>query len=291
GWNPGHLQRPVSRDDFSSLYLKYGVSPGNRIPLWQLVYHDCLASTWYWGDSPGWFYEIAPEISDLKDVQTILYGAMPLFWRDSHRGYDWSQNKDRWMESYYLTVKFHEAVFGEQMVSHTFVTDDRMVQKTEFKNGAVALVNFGSKNYRAELGRKELTLPPNGFHAKAPGVEQGRLVQNNTVMTFVKTKDFFYYKSTGKCPSEPLSIAGEIVLFRLDETRWNLLFKPESPDDRIDITTVGEFMGWGRFKIHPLSKDWEIKDALLSGDTDDIPLPGGAYALIKQQEATNEAIQ
>ena len=67
GWNAGHLRAPVSRADFSPEYLKYGL-PTQRIPFWELVYHDCVATTWYWGDSAGWFGKVAPEIKTLKDL-------------------------------------------------------------------------------------------------------------------------------------------------------------------------------------------------------------------------------
>jgi hypothetical protein len=279
GWNPGHLQRPVSRDDFSPLYLKYGVNPANRIPLWQLVYNDCLVSTWYWGDSPGWFYETAPEISEQKDLETILYGALPLFWRDDYRGYNWSKHKNRWMESYYLTVKLHEAVFGQQMVSHQFVTNDRLVQKTEFKNGAVVLVNFRAENYQTGLDGQTVTLPPNGFYAEAPSIEQGRIVQNGAVRTFVKTKDLFYCKSDEAVPGDPLSIAGELVLFRLDDSRWNLLFRPASPLVQLDAAACAKFIGWEHFKIYPLSANWETGGELAAEGSAPLLLNGGNYAI------------
>jgi len=280
GWNPGHLQRPVSRDDFSPLYLKYGVNPANRIPLWQLVYHDCAMSTWYWGDSAGWFYEVAPEISEQKDLETILYGALPLFWRDDYRGYNWSKHKDRWLESYYLTVKFHAAVFGQQMLSHTFITDDRLVQKTEFKNGALVLVNFRSENYRTELDGQPITLPPNGFYAKAPGIEQGRILQNGAVWTFVKAKDFFYSKSNAASQTAPLAVAGEVVLFRLDDNRWNLLFRPASRLDQLDAAACEKFIGRGHLKVYPLSTNWEIGAEIKSDGTAPLRLNSGNYAII-----------
>jgi len=282
GWNPGHLQRPISRNDFSPLYLKYGVNPANRIPLWQLTYNDCVASTWYWGDSPGWFYELAPEITDQKDLMAILYGALPLFWRDNYRGYDWNKNKVRWMESYYLTVKFNEAVFGQQMVSHAFLTEDRQVQKTEFKNGGVALVNFGTDPYETVLDGRILLLPPNGFYAKAPGIEEGRLVQNGSTITFVKSRDLFYWKSDRAVPGEDLSVAGKLVLFRLDENRWNLLFTPERADDRLDAGKLEKALGWKEFEARPLSPTWEPGEPVKDSGNHEMLLPGGTYALMKK---------
>ncbi len=285
GWNPGHLQRPVSRDDFSSLYLKYGVDSASRIPLWQLVYHDSLVSTWYWGDSPGWFYEIAPEISDRKDVQTVLYGAMPLFWRDSHRGYNWSKNKDRWLESYYLTVKFHEAVFGEQLLSHEFLTADRLVQKTQFSNGAVVVANFQDGPYKINLNGRERVLPPNGFYAAAPGVEEGRLIQNGKIVTFVKTKDLYFFQSLEPCPDEVLSIAGELVLFQLEPGRWNLLFHPVEDRAPLDLAGLKKKIGATHFKLCSLTPEWEAGEEIATGNADTLMLNRGAYAMVVESGA------
>lgn len=278
GWNPGHLQRPLSRKDFSPLYLKYGVDPTNRIPLWQLTYNDCVASTWYWGDSPGWFYDVAPEITDQKDLITILYGALPLFWRDNYRGYDWGKNKDRWMESYYLTAKFNAAVFGQQMLSHVFLTKDRQVQKTEYKNGGMSLVNFGKAPYETEIDGKKLLLPPNGFYAKAPGIEQGRLLRDGTQVTFVKSDDLCYFKSDKACSGEYFPVAGKVVLFRLDDNRWNLLFHPVHPDDKLNAEKLPAVLGWGEFDICPISSSWEPGKPL---DDASGLLSAGAYALVK----------
>jgi hypothetical protein len=292
GWNPGHLQRPVSRDDFSSLYLKYGVDSANRIPLWQLVYHDSLVSTWYWGDSPGWFYEIAPEITDLKDVQTVLYGAMPLFWRDSHRGYDWSKNKDRWLESYYLTVKFHEAVFGEKMVSHEFLTADRLVQKTVLGNGATVTANFQKVPYKIQLNGQEWVLPPNGFYAAAPGVTEGRVLQKSgSVVTFVKSSDLYYCKSDAPFDFSGISIQGEIALFQLDDHRWNLLIHDGSAPVQLSAARLGELTGLPRLKIQTLTSDWQAAQDVPAGADEIYLLEAGAYSISVERDLRKENVK
>ncbi|MEI6605069.1 MAG: glycoside hydrolase [Verrucomicrobiota bacterium] len=109
GWNAGHLRAPVSRDDFSPEFLKYGL-PTQRIPFWELVYHDCVATTWYWGDSAGWFWKVAPEIKTMKDRITLLYGDMPLLW--SEVKFDWKNDSAEHLETYYLTVPSMRDKFG-----------------------------------------------------------------------------------------------------------------------------------------------------------------------------------
>ncbi|QHI68715.1 glycoside hydrolase [Tichowtungia aerotolerans] len=279
GWNPGHLRSPKSLDDFSPLYLKYGVSPKNRIPLWQLVYHDCSDSTWYWGDSPGWFYELAPEISAQKDLTAMLYGASSLFWRDDFRGYGWPKNQKRFMESYYLTAKFHEAVFGHQMVSHEFVTADRLVQKTKFDNGAEVWVNYGETPVDIRVKGQTRMLAPMGFYAHASGTEQGRLIEGGAAVTFIKTDGFYWCRSDQRRASDALSVDGKIVLFRLDKTRWNLLFRPAQPQGRIDLDAVRAFIGQENITLSSLSGEWEVGDVVELDAGGPAVLDGGNYAV------------
>ena len=39
-------------------FLKFQVGHFYRIPLWELVYHDCVVAQWYWGD----YNNKAPEV-------------------------------------------------------------------------------------------------------------------------------------------------------------------------------------------------------------------------------------
>ena len=46
------------------------LNPEIRVPLWGLVYHGCLQSYWYWGDSANHM----PELMGLRDAFCTLYG-------------------------------------------------------------------------------------------------------------------------------------------------------------------------------------------------------------------------
>ncbi|MBQ9914621.1 MAG: hypothetical protein IJO50_00605, partial [Clostridia bacterium] len=48
--------------------LEYGLNPRYRVPLWELVFHDCQAAYWYWGDSSN----AMPSLAKLRDAFNVL---------------------------------------------------------------------------------------------------------------------------------------------------------------------------------------------------------------------------
>jgi len=119
---------------------KYQLGHKYRLPLWELVYHDCVVSQWYWGD----YNNKLPALWDQRDLFNALYGTPPMFMfsRDF-----WQQNKDRFVQSYRNTCTVARAVGYSEMIDHAFLTDDRSVQRTRFANGVTVTVNFGDKPF------------------------------------------------------------------------------------------------------------------------------------------------
>jgi hypothetical protein len=172
-WPSGHLIRPKTKDEQFDrpggerypkwdVYAKWGIGHEYRIPLWELVFHDCVVSTWYWGDSNDFLLAAAPEITAKKDAFNVLYGTMPMLW--AGRNGSWPGDRETFLRTYRNVSKLHEAVATSEMLSHRFVTPDRAVQETRFANGTIVLVNFGEKPYTA--GRR--VLQQNGFLIKGP---------------------------------------------------------------------------------------------------------------------------
>jgi hypothetical protein len=117
-------------------FLKYQVGPTYRIPLWELVYHDCTVAQWYWGDATN----KAPEVWDQRDLLNILYGTAPLLMFDKDR---WSHNKARMLQTYQNVCKWIRKVGYDEMLSHEDLTFDHTVQKTTWSSGRSVTVNFG----------------------------------------------------------------------------------------------------------------------------------------------------
>jgi hypothetical protein len=139
GYKIGVYQTPTP--DF----LKYQIGVGYRIPLFELVYHDCMVSTWYWGDASNQ----EPEVWRQRDLWNILYGTNPIYILDSTR---WASTKDRVVQSYTDVSKADRAVGYAQMVDHKFLTADKTVQETLWSNGVAIIVNLGQTPFKTKAG-------------------------------------------------------------------------------------------------------------------------------------------
>jgi hypothetical protein len=136
----------------------YQVGPTRRIPLFQLVYHDCVASSWYWGDSSN----RVPEFWDERDLINALYGTMPLWIIDRAR---WNAGKARFIESYRRGSGVARATGYSEMLDHRFLTADKKIQSTSFEDGTLVYANWGKKDYALPNGE---AIPARGFIALFP---------------------------------------------------------------------------------------------------------------------------
>jgi len=141
--------RDMSRiwDEVPERVAKFQVGHKYRLPLWELVYHDCVVAQWYWGD----YNNKLPAIWAKRDLFNILYGTPPMFM--FNRQY-WNQNKDRFAMSYKDICSVARAVGYAEMTDHRFLTPDRDVQQTRFSNGVTVTVNFGDKPYSLPDGKQ-----------------------------------------------------------------------------------------------------------------------------------------
>jgi hypothetical protein len=117
-----------------------------RLPLWELVYHDCVVAQWYWGD----YNNKIPELWDRRDLWNALYGTPPMFMFNRAI---WSEHKQRFVQSYQTATPVARATGYCEMLSHKWLTDDHSVQQTEFANGVKVTVNFGDRDFEMEGGR------------------------------------------------------------------------------------------------------------------------------------------
>jgi len=124
---------------------KFQLGHKYRLPLWELVYHDCVMAQWYWGD----YNNKLPSLWDKRDLFNILYGTTPMFMFNRET---WESNKERFAKSYKNVCNVAREVGYYEMTDHRFLTPDRDVQQTTFANGTKIIVNFGDKAYRLPDG-------------------------------------------------------------------------------------------------------------------------------------------
>jgi len=152
GYDLCSVKKP--QDDF----LRFQVGPFYRIPLFELVFHDCVVDYGYWGDSSNRL----EDFWDVRDLFNALYGTPPIWIMDPDR---WARDKDRFVQSYRTATEVARRTGYSEMLSHEFLTEDHTVQSTSFADGTKVWVNFGKKAYRLPDGGK---LKPGGWKAVYP---------------------------------------------------------------------------------------------------------------------------
>ncbi len=141
--------------DVPEEYVRNQLNMAIRVPLHKLVYHDSVLMTWRWNHTPNRWRQ--PDRWDDWDLLHLLYGGMPIFVVDED---NIGEKGERVLQSYHTICDFTEKVGGHEMVSHRFLTPDRMVQETRFANGHGVIVNFSQdKPFECEQG----TIEPRSF--------------------------------------------------------------------------------------------------------------------------------
>lgn len=143
-------------DEVPATVRQFQLGHDYRIPLWELVYHDCVVSHWYWGD----YNNKLPALWDKRDLFNILYGTAPMF---LFKRNFWEKNKDRFVQTYRNVCPVARSVGYSEMTDHRFLTPDRAVQQTTFANGTVITVNFGDTPYSLPNGA---VVAPSGFNVQ-----------------------------------------------------------------------------------------------------------------------------
>lgn len=153
--NAGRDIQKVWTNEPPERLIKYQMGERYRLPLWELVYHDCLCAHWYWGD----YNNKIPSVWDKRDLFNVLYGTMGMFLLNSRQ---WAADRDRFVNSYRMTSPVARATGYSEMTSHVYLTADRTVQRTKFSDGTIVTVNFGDNPFTMPEGG---TLAPRSHSA------------------------------------------------------------------------------------------------------------------------------
>ncbi len=132
-------------DEVPERLAKYQVGEAYRLPLWELVYHDCVVAQWYWGD----YNNKLPKVWRKRDLFNALYGTPPMYPFD---GAQWEAKKAQFAASYQVAAPVARATGYHEMTDHQILTPDRTVQRTVFANGVTVTVNFGERPHRMPDG-------------------------------------------------------------------------------------------------------------------------------------------
>lgn len=132
-------------DEIPPIIPNYMLNPRHRLPLWELVYHDCTVSYWYWGDSSNG----CPELMPVRDLFNALYGLPPLY---SLNVTQWTQLREDIAASYKRAAAVAQKVALLPMTAFEWLTEDRLVQRTVFGDRYQVTVNFSDEPYEGAEG-------------------------------------------------------------------------------------------------------------------------------------------
>jgi hypothetical protein len=156
---PFHIERPA---DYERYMLAFNYGPQNRVPLFQLVFHDAVVCTRRWNDH----YGRDLNLWRLSDLMSIAYGTPPIL---KFRGDDtphvlkeaFASVRDAYMRTCRDVCGWHERIGFDEMADHRFLTKNRLVQETRFSSGHAVVVNFGSEVWDDDRG---FQVPAKEFH-------------------------------------------------------------------------------------------------------------------------------
>lgn len=145
--------RPFSLPD---PYIRVQFDPTIRVPLRELVYHDCSWVTWRWNHTPNRWDK--REWWDDWDLIHLISAQMPIFILNAR---DWEGSQERVLQTYRNVCGFLDNVGGVEMIDHCFLTPDRTVQESRFANGWSVIVNFShDRSFTTADGQ---VIAPRGF--------------------------------------------------------------------------------------------------------------------------------
>lgn len=121
-------------------YYAYCINEALRVPLYELVYHDAVVTSWRWEDGNHHY----PELWWKKDLFNMLYGSAPLWSLDLPR---WEAFENTFIRSYREICPWLAQIAYDEMIDHEFVTPDGRIQRSDFSSGRSIVVNFSDADY------------------------------------------------------------------------------------------------------------------------------------------------
>ncbi len=122
------------------------LNPRLRIPLWELVYHDCAVNYYYWGDSSN----SCPELMETRDLFCALYGFPPIYSVDVS---GWKRLKSQIAASYARATESAYATALSPMIGFERLSEDALIQRSVFENGVTVTANFSQMPYHTDNGK------------------------------------------------------------------------------------------------------------------------------------------
>ena len=114
--------------------------PGQTVPLWSLVFHDAQVGIRPVNTSRAGRLSAADVHRQCMD--NMLWGFANTFWFKSIE--DWRQQRDIFIETMYVD-DWHARIAKDELVRHQFLTEDCLVEQSEFSSGVAIAANYAEE--------------------------------------------------------------------------------------------------------------------------------------------------
>jgi hypothetical protein len=134
---PAMFLKPVPLpDDYRAIYF----DPRLRIPLFQTAFHDSVITTHHWSRPSLKF----PNVRRTDELLELLYNVPPLYHLTPD---ELEKNSNLLTRHYRFFSPLHLQTALLPMTSFSWLTSDRLVQKTSFGNAIEMIANFRNVPY------------------------------------------------------------------------------------------------------------------------------------------------
>lgn len=140
-WQPGYapkilLQAYNAPDEF----IRGSYNPRYRLPLYEVVFHDSVITTDRWE-----LNELKiPAIRKIKALLQNLYNVPPIWVLDQKT---LQKNKKYFLDYYNFFFPLHQMAGIEALTKFDWLTDDHLIQQTQFGNRLILTANFSDRAY------------------------------------------------------------------------------------------------------------------------------------------------
>ncbi|WP_348922297.1 glycoside hydrolase [Enterococcus rotai] len=127
------------KEEYKAIYT----DPVYSLPLYKLVYNRSVITShqWEW-DS----HKIKGQVGERR-MKEYLYNTPPMMHLDKAA---WEEHKQDISENAKIWSPFQKAALQHEMTDFKVLTDDRLVQKTEFGENLSVIANFSDQDYEAD---------------------------------------------------------------------------------------------------------------------------------------------
>ena len=140
-WPPEGPAIHIKQVPLKPNYLYHYYDPRFRLPLYQMVFHDSVITTHHWGSGSLKFKNAIGTLALLE----LLYNVPPLY----HLNIAEFAKHKAWIKQHYTFFSpLHKQIGGKAMTDFEWLSEDKLVQRTEFGDTVEIIANFGTEPFR-----------------------------------------------------------------------------------------------------------------------------------------------